>query len=144
MPANFKPKEQEKIKITYTDRLGNYISKHYRLFNFWQSSDGLEYKITFMRDEGGDNCEMVIRRKSRTDDAEVTMKHNVQHIAGLEHEFRLGKYEIKNGRHYNSKHFKEFGLRLRSQSDPKKFTVTSDAITGKGNYITLNIEAEIE
>lgn len=143
MPPGFKPNDPERIKITYTDRLGNYVSKYYRLFNFWQSTDGLEYKVSFMRDEGGDNCEMVIRRKSKSDDAEVNMKHNIQHLMGLEHEFKLGKYQISNGRHYNSKHFKEYGLNLKSNSDPKKFAVTSEALTGKGNYITLKIDAEI-
>ncbi|MBP7768559.1 hypothetical protein KA082_01865 [Candidatus Woesebacteria bacterium] len=139
----FVPRTTERIKISYRNRLGDSVNKYYQLSNFQQNSDKTEYKITMMMDNGGDRCEMTIRRKSARDDAEVTMKHSVQHIAGLEHEFRLGKYEISGGRHFNSRYFKDFGLRLRSQSDPTKFTVTSYALNDSGQYVLLTIDAEI-
>lgn len=140
----FIPHNPERVRISYQDRLGRYVNKYYHLSNFTQNSDHTEYKITAMMSNGGDHCEMTIRRRSARDDAEVIMEHGVQHRAGLRHEFTLAKRDITDGRHYNSEFFRNFTLRLKSDSDPKKFAITSEALTDKGNYTTLHIEADIE
>jgi hypothetical protein len=111
--------------------------------DFSQSSDKLSYEMTFMRSNGGDHCRMRIRRKSARDDAEVEMEHDVQHIAGLKHEFTLAKRDITGGRHHNSENFLRFSLRVISDSDPKKFQITSTALKGGGGTVDLDIRADI-
>jgi hypothetical protein len=137
-------KEKENFRISYTNRHGDYINKHYVGTNFQQTPDGLEYKMTFMMSNGGDHCEMTVRRKSKRNDAEVEMIHGVQHISGLMHEYRLADQEINGGRHRNSDNFKGYSMRLNSKADPKKFKVYSEAKKDDGSTLLLNIDAEIE
>ena len=137
------PKSEEEIAIEYEDRLGNFITRYYKVSDFYQNKDMTELEMTFMKSNGGDNCRMYIRRSSARDDAEVTMTHGVQHIAGLRHEFKLAPTRITGGRHYNSKVFKEYGLELITKEDPYRYRVTSVALHPTGKYITLNIGVKI-
>jgi hypothetical protein len=134
--------EKCSMDIWYTNKEGLYKLNKYVIYNVSQSSDRREMEAQIVRDGGGINCKITMRRDTRQEGCKVEMTHSEQHVAGLREEYYLWKQKIASGRHYNSKAYGQYEG-YNNHPDRKKLVLYCEVKTDSGNFVTHKYELEI-
>jgi hypothetical protein len=128
------------MRVEYRDHHDHFRNLYYRISNVRQEKDDREFKMDIVRDGGGVNCVMIISRNSTTEGAEVTIKHDPEHISGLVEIFNLYKNKVSSGRHRNSRKYAGFEGHMKYLD---RMTMYCDLVRSNGSTTTSTYNLEI-
>lgn len=136
------PQKEYRMRVEYRQHEGNFRRLYYRLFAVEVSPDNRQLQVNIIRDGGGIDCRITVRRASTSEGSELTMTHGEQHTAGLEEIFNLYKGKISNGMHRNSKLYREFSGEVFSREDYKKMWLFTDVKKADGSFVKIRYMLE--
>lgn len=138
-------KSSSEIKMRvdyYSIESETYKTLYYKLYNYQENSHRDEFLVNVVRQSGGINCQMRVRRNSLQEGAIIKMTHGQQHVAGLMEEFSLYQKSISGGRHHNSQRYTEFSGNIDYKD---RLTLTCGLrVPGTQHVIHKRYDLEIE